>query len=195
VASAGSRRPPCSPITAAGTPTGARTACEVLLVGLPGEVDSYWRAWTRVLLAALLEAAALARRARRRGHRHVPVGSEATLQGWLVTVEDRMPPDVRAVLVLALDGELGDDAARLGLDCARRLIAFYRELDVRCRRQVVALAGFALTHRRSVPPEITVDEWFAAGWLAVTGGDERPDPFHHVTAVRAAAAGGATAAR
>ena len=106
-----------------------------------------------------------------------------------------MPADVRGVLVLALDGGLGDHAARLGLDCARRLVAFYRELDVRCRRPVVALAGFALTHRRAVPPEITVDEWFAAGWLAVTSGDEHPHPFHHVTAVRAAAAGGATATR
>lgn len=101
------------------------------MVLAPAEVDGWWREWSSLLLTALLESAAVARRARRVGHRDVAAGSLATVEAWLASGEQYMPTSLRAVLELGLGGSLGPHAATLSRDAATSMTAFYDVLDTR----------------------------------------------------------------
>ena len=175
---------PRSPVTAAGTVAGARTATEALMLARLDGVDAYWREWTGLLLTALLEATAIARRARRLGHNAVPAGSEATMRRWLDTGAAAMPADLSGVVRLGLSGDLGERTRLVARDSAVGLVAFYDVLDMRSRRAVLTLAAWVWTGGQAAPPNVTVGEWFTARWLAVTSDTPDPNPFKYITAVR-----------
>lgn len=175
---------PRSPVTAASTVAGARTATEALMLDRLDGVDAYWREWTGLLLTALLEATAIARRAQRLGHNAVPTGSEATMRRWLDTGAAAMPGDLAGVVRLGLSGDLGDWARLVARDSAVGLVAFYDVLDMRSRRAVLRLAAWVWTGGRAAPPDVTVGEWFTARWLAVTSDTSDPNPFKYITAAR-----------
>jgi hypothetical protein len=151
---------------------------------VPAKVDDWWREWSSLLLTALLEVAAVARRARRAGHRDVSAGSVATVDTWLRSGERRVPNGVQSVLKLGLDGSLGPQPCALSRDSATSIIAFYDVLDRRSRAAIIVTSRTALGRLQATPPAVTSGEWFAAHWLASGSGQPHPNPWPHLAALR-----------
>ena len=145
----------------------------------------FWMCFAALLLAALLEAARLCRRARCAGYRDFPVGSIETVVDWLGSIDREVPAELRAVLRLSLDGGLGDAAVEVARDSATVLVRIRQTHDARGCASVVVVALDACRRLSATPPKVSVGEWFAACWLAEVMSPPSSNPFAHLRVVGA----------
>lgn len=145
----------------------------------------FWLCYASMLLASMLEAAWLCRRARCAGYRDLPVGSIETVIGWLGSIEREVPAELRAVLRLALDGALGDAAVEVAEDSATVLLRIRQTHDARGCASVAVVALDACRQLSATPPKVSVAEWFAACWLAEVMSPASSNPFAHLRVVGA----------
>ena len=159
-----------------------------MLLQQPGLDYDLWWAWARIVLRALLEAAAVA--GVEAGHwRRV---STALVERWASALLDGDLAGPRTMLSRC--GAVGDASVEaVVVDASRALDAFSRDVidrhGSRCTRAVGAVVLWAVEMSRRPPPGVSCGEWFAARWRAVALPDRDEVSLWQLVADERAAAG------